>query len=110
MASPSTPRTFGTAPRALAAAEASLRQDSEEQRTLNRDALPRLPIPSLKDSCELYLKSIRPLATSDEEFDAASKALQKFLGDGGLGTILQKRLEDLDGEESVGCHSKVSCG
>ncbi|KAK5958661.1 Carnitine O-acetyltransferase mitochondrial [Knufia fluminis] len=41
------------------------------------DSLPRLPVPSLEDTCQRYLKSIHPLLSKDE-YAASEKAVSSF--------------------------------
>ena len=54
--------------------------------------MPRLPVPPLAQTCELYLRSIRPLAT--EEQLATNRALvHDFQRDGGVGQRLHRLLE-----------------
>ncbi|KAI9009160.1 acyltransferase ChoActase/COT/CPT [Hyaloraphidium curvatum] len=94
-------RGFGSSrssPAAVAYAPSSSTHDAGGVTTLNPRPLPRLPVPSLEDSCERYLKSVRPL-TTDDEFDATERRVEAFLGAGGLGSILQKRLQDHDAEQ-----------
>ncbi|KAF0682313.1 Aste57867_25540 [Aphanomyces stellatus] len=57
----------------------------------HQKSLPTLPVPSLADTCALYLQTVRPL-TTDTEFRATQKAVADFL-QGPLGPALQKRLE-----------------
>ncbi|KAJ1823085.1 hypothetical protein LPJ56_000420 [Coemansia sp. RSA 2599] len=57
--------------------------------------LPRLPIPSLKDTATRYLKSIEPLL-STAEYARSEKAVSSFIGDGGMGPVLQQRLQEVD--------------
>ncbi|ORC91753.1 putative choline/carnitine O-acetyltransferase [Trypanosoma theileri] len=58
-------------------------------------SLPRLPIPPLRDTCELYLKSIQAIASSEEYF-YASKAVEEFLRPGGTGELLHSLLVKWD--------------
>jgi carnitine O-acetyltransferase len=55
------------------------------------DSLPRLPVPSLEETSERYLKSIHPLLTK-EEFSASQKAVAAFNQPGSIGQKLQERL------------------
>lgn len=41
------------------------------------DSLPRLPVPSLEETCQRYLKSLHPLLTPDE-YAASEKAVNAF--------------------------------
>jgi carnitine O-acetyltransferase len=56
--------------------------------------LPRLPVPSLEDSCALYLKSLIPLQTKEEH--EKTKAIVKDFLQGNLSKSLQQRLIDID--------------
>lgn len=57
--------------------------------------LQKLPVPTLEETLSKYIRSIEPLATSEEL--QRSKALAKdFLKPGGLGQTLQQRLLDVD--------------
>lgn len=56
--------------------------------------LPRLPVPSLEESCALYLKSLLPLQTPEEH--ARTKKLVVDFVSGELGKSLQQRLVDID--------------
>ncbi|KAI9280397.1 acyltransferase ChoActase/COT/CPT [Sporodiniella umbellata] len=55
--------------------------------------IPRLPVPTLEQTCSLYLKSIVPLQTP-EEHENTKKIVQDFL-QGDLSKVLQDRLIDL---------------
>mmetsp|Transcript_16413 Transcript_16413/g.27990 ORF Transcript_16413/g.27990 Transcript_16413/m.27990 type:complete len:622 (-) Transcript_16413:7-1872(-) len=52
--------------------------------------LPLLPVPDLKESCELYLKTLIPLAQSSEEYEHSKAAVESFLQN--EGPVLQQRL------------------
>jgi carnitine O-acetyltransferase len=54
-------------------------------------ALERLPVPTLEDTCALYLRFVRPLLT-EAEFEATKRAVAEFLRAGGEGELLQRRL------------------
>lgn len=55
--------------------------------------LPPLPLPTLSDTCERYLKSVRPLL-SDEEFAHTEAIVADFCREGGEGEALQQFLEE----------------
>ncbi len=55
------------------------------------DSLPRLPVPSLQETAQRYLKSVHPLI-SQTEFESTKKAVDDFVRPGGPGEELQKRL------------------
>ncbi len=60
--------------------------------------MPRLPVPPLAQTCDLYLRSIRPLAT--EEQLATSRALvADFQKEGGLGQRLHGLLKERAAKE-----------
>lgn len=55
------------------------------------DSLPKLPVPTLQETAQRYLKSIHPLLTK-AEYETSEKAVEEFLKAGGAGETLQKRL------------------
>ena len=55
------------------------------------DSLPRLPVPTLEETCKRYLKSVHPLL-SQQEFESTKRAVTDFQKPGGQGEVLQKRL------------------
>jgi carnitine O-acetyltransferase len=57
-----------------------------------RNELPTLPIPSLQETCEKYLKWLRPIR-SEGELERSKKAVADFLRPGGSGERLQTRLQ-----------------
>jgi carnitine O-acetyltransferase len=56
--------------------------------------LPRLPVPSLEETCAVYLKSLIPLQTP-KEHEKTKAIVQDFLK-GDLSKSLQQRLIDID--------------
>lgn len=56
--------------------------------------LPRLPVPSLQETCSLYLKSVIPLQTS-QEHEQTKAIVADFLASD-LSKSLQQRLIDID--------------
>ncbi|KAI9683406.1 MAG: Carnitine O-acetyltransferase mitochondrial [Trizodia sp. TS-e1964] len=56
-----------------------------------QESLPKLPIPSLQETGERYLKTLHPLL-STPELQNSKKAVADFLKPGGQGEVLQKRL------------------
>lgn len=56
----------------------------------HQDALPKLPIPPLEDTCKRYLTALRGLQ-DDDEHAATARAVQSFLQ--GEGPALQERLK-----------------
>ncbi|KAJ2557529.1 hypothetical protein EV175_001288 [Coemansia sp. RSA 1933] len=61
----------------------------------NQDKLPRLPVPDLKATASRYLKSLRPLLSSDE-YGRSERAVSSFVGSDGMGPILQQRLLEVE--------------
>ena len=55
------------------------------------DSLPKLPIPTLEETSQRYLKSLRPLLQKDE-YEISERAVAEFTSKGGLGEELQRRL------------------
>jgi carnitine O-acetyltransferase len=55
------------------------------------DSLPKLPVPSLEETVQRYLKSVHPLLSS-AEFEHTKNAVEDFARPGGIGQELQKRL------------------
>jgi len=55
-------------------------------------SLPRLPVPTLEETAQRYLKSLHPLL-SETEFNASKTAVEKFVAPGSLAHELQKRLQ-----------------
>ncbi|KAJ3125539.1 Carnitine O-acetyltransferase mitochondrial [Physocladia obscura] len=58
-----------------------------------QSSLPRLPIPSLAETCNTYLKSVRPLV-NDDEYARTASVVYEFQKPGGRGDMLQQRLVD----------------
>jgi carnitine O-acetyltransferase len=64
------------------------------------DELPRVPLPTLKESCERFLTWCAPLLDADER--AATEAeVADFLRTGGWGRVLQSALEEYNSSEGV---------
>lgn len=69
------------------------RSDNETRHTLyHQDSLPKMPVPSLQTTLKEYVSSIRPLLT-DAEYSASKKRVENFGKEGGMGEVLQERLE-----------------
>ncbi|KAJ1725257.1 hypothetical protein LPJ53_000586 [Coemansia erecta] len=60
-------------------------------------SLPRLPIPTLKETATRYLKSLEPLL-APADYARSEKAVAEFVSDSGLGPVLQQRLQQVDRE------------
>ena len=56
----------------------------------HQKSLPKLPVPPLKETCEKFLETAKPLAISEQEFEVTTKNIQEFLKD--LGPTLHSRL------------------
>ncbi|KAJ3346348.1 Carnitine O-acetyltransferase mitochondrial [Entophlyctis luteolus] len=63
-------------------------------------SLPKLPVPTLQETCATYLRSVRPLV-DDAAFAKTTAAVQEFLKPGGKGEELQKRLIERDNSVST---------
>ena len=61
--------------------------------------LPRLPVPTLEQTCVKYLRTVRPL-TTDAEYEATCKAVLEFLTSG-RGAELQARLQARAGQKNA---------
>uniref|UniRef100_A0A3Q1FG00 Choline O-acetyltransferase n=1 Tax=Acanthochromis polyacanthus TaxID=80966 RepID=A0A3Q1FG00_9TELE len=55
------------------------------------DGLPKLPLPSLKDTLEMYLRCMKHLLT-EEQFDKTQNVVKQFGAPGGVGELLQSKL------------------
>jgi carnitine O-acetyltransferase len=59
-----------------------------------QDQLPRLPVPELLETATRLKESLRPLARSSAELAAVEAKIGSLTSAGGLGPVLQKRLEE----------------
>lgn len=64
------------------------------------DSLPRVPLPTLEESCERLLAWCAPLLSPDEQSATAAEA-DAFLRPGGWGQVLQSALEEYNSREDV---------
>ena len=71
----------------------------------NDDNLPALPLPSLKNTLDLYLQSLAPFLTSDE-LEKKRKIVQEF-GDN-EGQILQEKLLQRSSEKKNWVNSSLT--
>lgn len=55
--------------------------------------LPKLPVPTLQETCSKYLKTVEPFLSSSQ-LETTKAHVEEFLQTGGPGEVLQKRLED----------------
>lgn len=66
----------------------------------HEDVLPRVPLPTLEESCERFLAWCAPLLTAEER--AATEAeVAAFAAEGGVGRTLQAALAEYDASEGV---------
>ncbi|KAM9804158.1 choline O-acetyltransferase [Neosynchiropus ocellatus] len=57
------------------------------------DSLPKLPLPDLAATLDLYLRSMKHLLT-EEQFSKTQKAVKQFAAPGGAGELLQSKLKE----------------
>ncbi|POM22384.1 Choline/Carnitine o-acyltransferase [Actinomadura rubteroloni] len=75
--------------------------DEPSARTFgNEDALPRVPLPALEDTCERFLAWSAPLLTP-AELEETRAAVADLLAPGGAGRVLHAALEEYDRSEGV---------
>ena len=74
--------------------ESNVEANGDEKRhTLHyQGSLPTMPVPALQTTLGKYLQSIRPLL-SETEYTASEKFVADFGREGGMGEVLQERLE-----------------
>ncbi|KAI9762060.1 MAG: hypothetical protein M4579_000696 [Chaenotheca gracillima] len=77
---------------ASSALPAGYKEDASKGPMLRfEDSLPRLPVPTLQETAERYIKSVHPLLNKSE-FENTRKHVADFIKAGGQGEVLQKRL------------------
>jgi carnitine O-acetyltransferase len=59
----------------------------------HQSSLPKLPVPTLEETCKKYLETVKPLV-SPLQFNKTLEIVTKFQQDGQMGPVLQKRLLD----------------
>lgn len=53
--------------------------------------LPKLPLPALKETLDMYLRCMKHLLT-EEQFSKTQKVVKEFGAPGGVGELLQRKL------------------
>lgn len=59
----------------------------------HQSSLQQLPVPSLSSTLNTLKESLKPLSHSSEEYESAIAKIDEFGKQGGLGEVLQQRLE-----------------
>ncbi len=69
-------------------------EDSSQALYKYQQQLPLLPVPTLEETCALYLKTVEPLAGSSasKQFYQTKRNVMEFLQPNGMGQKLQDRL------------------
>ncbi|XP_068183862.1 choline O-acetyltransferase [Antennarius striatus] len=68
--------------------------DQEPSKDLGgKDGLPKLPLPALKDTLDMYLKITKHLLT-EEQFSKTQTVVKQFGFPGGVGELLQSKLKE----------------
>ncbi|OZM71840.1 carnitine O-acetyltransferase [Amycolatopsis antarctica] len=75
-------------------------QDLSARTFGNEDGLPRVPLPTVEDSCARFLEWCAPLLTA-EQLAATEEAVQRFRGPGSPAHVLQDALLRYDAEDGV---------
>ncbi|QIX00733.1 hypothetical protein AMS68_006250 [Peltaster fructicola] len=80
--------------RKQSALPASYKEDLSKGAMLRyEDSLPTLPVPTLEQTAQRYLKSVHCLL-NEGEYQHTKKAVEEFVSSNGLGPTLQKRLQE----------------
>jgi hypothetical protein len=58
----------------------------------HQSQLPKLPVPSLAETCSKFIETAKPLAT-EQELKQCVKAIEELQKPGSLGPVLQQRLQ-----------------
>jgi carnitine O-acetyltransferase len=66
----------------------------------NQKNLPKLPLPSLSDTCNKLLKWSKPLI-NDEEYNASLESVNEFLSPEGIGPLLENDLISWNEQENI---------
>ncbi|KAE8280668.1 Choline O-acetyltransferase [Larimichthys crocea] len=69
---------------------AVLDQDTSKD-LVGGDGLPKLPLPALKDTLDMYLRCMKHLLT-EEQFNKTQRIVKEFGAPGGVGELLQSKL------------------
>lgn len=59
--------------------------------THTAQGLPKLPLPALKDTLDMYLSCMKHLLT-EEQFNKTQNVVKQFGAPGGVGELLQSKL------------------
>ena len=66
----------------------------QPQTYAHQDALPHLPVPPLAQTLEKLKKSLHAMKISEEEMNEVERKIEAFGAPGGVGEVLQRRLEE----------------
>ena len=75
-------------------------QEYSERTFGNEQQLPRVPLPTLEESCERFLEWCAPLLTA-EELDATKSAVESYLRPDSPARVLHEALEQYQAQEGV---------
>ncbi|GAA5976300.1 hypothetical protein JCM5350_001411 [Sporobolomyces pararoseus] len=67
----------------------------------NQPRIPRLPVPALDQTLQQLVRSCTPLAQSPAEIEQLKRKVQEFSKEGGIGRVLQERLEQRREKEGM---------
>lgn len=79
------------APRACYTESDLIATDASKPLWKHQASLPMLPVPTLQETAQRYLQSVRPLL-SDKDYAKTQNAVADFIKPNGVGEVLQKRL------------------
>lgn len=69
--------------------------------------LPKLPLPALKDTLDMYLRCMKHLLT-EEQFSKTLTAVKEFSAPGGVGELLQGKLVERRENQANWVHKLLS--